>query len=68
MNDYHAFKSTTGGSGGGGGGGSIGCLGWTVIVIGLVLLISLMAGGAEWAAIDCLLGFVFIAFLIVRSL
>ena len=52
MNDYHAFKSTSGGSGGssgGGGGKGFGC-GWIVIVIVVILLISFIADGARWDA------------------
>ena len=32
MNDYHAFKSTGGGSDGGSSGGGFGCATWVVIV------------------------------------
>lgn len=69
MNDFHAFKSTGGGSGGsgGGGGGGFGC-GWVVIVIVVFFLISFIADGASWVAIDRLLGFGLIAFLFARSL
>ena len=65
MNDYHAFKSTSGGSGGGSGGGGgkgFGC-GWIVIVIVVILLISFIADGASWGAIDTLLGLGLLAFL-----
>ena len=70
--DYHAFNSTSGGSGGGssgsGGGGGSGCA--TGIVIGIVafFLISFIADGASWDAIDTLLGFGLIIFLFVRWL
>ena len=64
MNDYHAFKSTSGGSGGGFGGG-FGC-GWVVIVV--VMLIFFIVDGASWDAIDTLLGLGFLAFLFARSL
>ena len=70
MNDYHAFKSSSGGSGGssgGGGGKGFGC-GWIVIVIVVILLISFIADGASWDAIDTLLGLGFLAFLFARSL
>lgn len=68
MNDYHAFKSTTGGSGSGGNsGGSFGC-GWIVIVAVVLLLVFFIADGASWEAIDCLLGLGFLAFLFARSL
>ena len=68
MNDYHAFKSTSGGSGGssgGGGGKGFGC-GWIVIVIVVILLISFIADGASWDAIDTLLGLGLLAFLFLR--
>ena len=68
MNDYHAFKSTSGGSGGssgGGGGKGFGC-DWIVIVIVVILLISFIADGASWDAIDTLLGLGLLAFLFFR--
>ena len=68
MNDYHAFKSTSGGSGGssgGGGGKGFGC-GWIVIVIVVILLISFIADGAIWDAIDTLLGLGLLEFLFFR--
>lgn len=68
MNDYHAFKSTSGGSGGssgGGGGKGFGC-GWIVIVFVVILLISFIADGASWEAIDTLLGLGLLAFLFFR--
>ncbi len=68
MNDYHAFKSTScgsGGSSGGGGGKGFGC-GWIVIVIVVILLISFIADGASWDAIDTLLGLGLLAFLFFR--
>ena len=69
MNDYHAFKSTSGDSGSGSGdGGGIGCLAWIVIGIVIVLLIYFIAEGASWDAIDSLLAFGLIAFLIAKSL
>ena len=68
MNDYHAFKSTSGGSGGssGGGGGKGFGRGWIVIVIVVILLISFIADGASWDAIDTLLGLGLLAFLFFR--
>lgn len=64
LNDFHAFKSTSGESGGssGGGGKGFGC-GWIVIVIVVILLISFIADGASWDAIDTLLGLGLLAFL-----
>lgn len=66
MNDYHAFKSTSGGSKGGSGGG-FGC-GWVVIVIVAIALIFFIADGTSWDAIDTLLGLGLIAFLFARTL
>ena len=69
--DYHAFNSTSGGSGGGssgGGGGGFGCATWVVIGIVAFFLISFIADGASWGAIDTLLGFGLIIFLFVRWL
>ena len=67
MNDYHAFKSTGGGSDGGssGGGGGFGC-GCIVIVIVVLMLIFFITNGASVDAIDTLLGLGFIAFLFLR--
>ena len=42
MNDYHAFKSTSGGNGGGSGGGS-GCskvFFWILLIYGLIKLLG----------------------------
>ncbi len=70
MNDFHAFNSTSGGSGssggGSGGGGGLGCATWVVIGIIAFFLISFIANGASWDAIDTLLGFGLIIFLFVR--
>lgn len=70
MNDFHAFNSTSGGSGSGSGGSSGGGkgfgYGWVVIVIVAVVLISFIADGASWDAIDSLLGFGLLAFLFFR--
>lgn len=70
MNDYHAYKSTSGGGGGSGGSGGnwdFGC-GWVVIAIVVITLIYFIFSGATPDAIDCLLGWGFIAFLFARSL
>ena len=68
LDDFHAFKSTGGGSGGGnsGGGGKGFGWGWVVIVIVVIMLISFIADGASWDAIDTLLGLGFLAFLFFR--
>lgn len=70
MNDFHAFNSTSGGSGssggGSGGGGGLGCATWVVIGIIAFFLISFIANGASWDAIDTFLGFGLIIFLFVR--
>ena len=72
LNDFHAFKNTSGdGDGGGSGGGKKGGgfgLGWVVIVIVAIMLISFIADGASWDAIDTLLGLGLLAFLFARSL
>ena len=69
--DYHAFNSTSGGSGssgsGGGGGGGVGCATWVVIGIVAFFLISFIADGASWDAIDTLLGLGLLLFLFVRA-
>lgn len=68
MNDYHAFKITSGGSGGsgsGGGGKGFGC-GWVVIVAVVILLIFFIADGTSWDAIDSLLGLGLLAFLFFK--
>ena len=70
LNDFHAFKNTSGddgGSGGGKKGGGFG-LGWVVIVIVAIMLVSFIADGASWDAIDTLLGLGLLAFLFARSL
>ncbi len=67
LDDYHAFKNTSGGGGNSGGSGGFG-LGWLVIVIVVILLISFIGDGASWEAIDTLLGLGFIAFLFAKSL
>lgn len=67
IDDFHAYKSTSGGSDGSKnkGGGGFGC-GWIVIVIVVILLISFIADGASWDAIDTLLGLGLLAFLFFR--
>lgn len=65
MNDYHAFKSTGGGSGGGSGG--FGC-GWVVIVLVVYMLIAFLAEGASADAIDCLLAWGVIVFFFAKSI
>ena len=69
LNDFHAYKSTSGGSGGtGSSGGRIGCAAWLVIAIVVFMLIFFIADGASWEAVECLLAFGLIAFLIARWL
>ncbi len=63
LNDFHAFKSTSGGSGGGG----FGC-GWVVIILVVYMLIFFIIDGVGWDAIDTLLGLGFLAFLFAKSL
>ena len=68
-NEYHKYKSTNGGSNNRGGlGKGFGCGGWIVIAIVVFFLISFIADGASWEAIESLLAFGFIAFLLVRWL
>ena len=69
MNDYHAFKSTSGGSGssGGSGCGSF-CCGWVVISIVVIALIFFIFDGASWDAIEGLLTWGLIAFFFARTL
>lgn len=66
MNDFHAYKSTSGGSGSGDG-ANFGC-GWVVIVIVVIMLIYFIADGASWDAIETLLALGFIAFLFAKNL
>jgi len=70
INDYHAYKSTSGGTGGqgGSGGSGMGCAAWIVIGIVVFMLISFMADGASWEAIETLLAFGLIAFMLTRWL
>ena len=70
INDYHAYKSTSGGTGGqcGSGGSGMGCAAWIVIGIVAFMLISFIADGASWEAIETLLAFGLIAFLLTRWL
>lgn len=69
MDDYHAFNSTKGDGGSGSGkGGGINGPGWFVIVVVLIMLISFLADGASWDAIDSLLGIGFLVFLFAKSL
>ena len=69
INDYHAYRSTSGcgDNSSGNGGGGIGCVAWIVIVIAVVVLIFFLADGASWEAIEGLLAFGLIAFLIANS-
>lgn len=70
INDYHAYKSTSGGTGGQGGSGrsGMGCAAWIVIGIVAFMLISFIADGVSWEAIETLLTFGLIAFLLTRWL
>ena len=69
-NDYHAYKNTNGSTcgNGGSGGTGIGCAAWIVIGLVVFLLISFIADGASWEAIETLLAFGIIAFLLARWL
>lgn len=48
--EYNKYKNTSGEHGGSG------CGGWIVIVVVVAMLISFIADGASWNAIDTLLG------------
>lgn len=67
MNDFHAFKNTSGGGSSGGSGGGFGC-GWVVIVIVVIALIFFIFDGASWDAIEGLLTWGLIAFFFARAL
>ena len=69
LNDYHAFKSTTGGSDSGnpGGGGGCGC-GTIVIIIFACLLIFFIFRGSSWEAIECLLFWAILIFAVGKFL
>ena len=43
MNDFHAFKSTSGGGGSGGGCGS-GCVTWILVGLAILWIIGKLAG------------------------
>ncbi len=44
LDDYHAFKSTTGGSGGGGGGCGSGCFTWVLVGLAILWVIGKLFG------------------------
>lgn len=64
LDDFYRYKNTQGPSGGGGGFGS----GIVVIVIVVIFLISFLSSGASFAAVETLLAFGIIAYLLVRFL
>ena len=61
--EYNKYQNTSGGSGGG---RELGCGGLIGIVIVVILVISFIANGASWEAIETLLAFVIIAFMIFK--
>lgn len=61
--EYNSYKNTSGGSGGGYGPGCGGLIG---IIIAVILIISFIANGASWEAIETLLAFIIIAFMIFK--
>ena len=65
LDDFHAYKSTGGGSQNSGSGG-FGC-GWVVIVIVAFMLLYFVIKGASFDAIDTLLGLGLLAFLFARA-
>lgn len=44
LNDFHAFKSTSGGSRDGGGGLSGGCLPWLMGILAILVIIGTLTG------------------------
>lgn len=44
LNDFHAFKSTSGGGGSYGGGGGPGCFTWVLIGLAILWVIGKLAG------------------------
>ena len=64
--DYEIMNDK-GNGGGSSGGGGFGC-GGVVILIVVIMLIYFVFSGASWDAIDSLLGFGFLAFLVARWL
>ena len=66
FNNYHAYKSTSGGTGDGSGGNNIGCGGYVVIIIVIIMLLAMIVKGSDWEAIDSLLGDGFLAFLVAN--
>ena len=66
LNNYHAYKSTSGGTGGGSGGNNIGCGGYVVIIIVIIMLLAMIVKGSDWEAIDSLLGVGLLVFLVAN--
>ena len=69
-NEFHKFKSTTGGSNNGGGSGGKGPsgAGWVVIVIVGYFFLHFLFSGASWEAIETLLALGIIAYLLFNWL
>lgn len=63
LNDYYAYKRTSGGSDNGGGG--FGC-GWIIIVMVAIMLIYFITTGVSLEGIGSLLGIGLLVFLFVR--
>lgn len=63
LDDFYRYKNTQGPSGDGGFGSGI-----VVIVIVVIFLISFLSSGASFAAVETLLAFGIIAYLLVRFL
>lgn len=61
--EYNKYQNTSGSSGGGRG---LGCGGLIGVAIVVILVISFIANGASWEAIETLLAFVIIAFMIFK--
>ena len=64
-NEFHKFKSTSGGSNNGGGSGRKGPsgAGWVVIIIVGYFFLHFLFSGASWEAIETLLALGIIAYL-----
>ena len=64
-NEFHKFKSTSGGSNNGGGSGGKGPsgAGWVVIIIVGYFFLHFLFSGASWEAIETLLALGIIAYL-----
>ena len=58
MGDYHAYKSTSGGSGSSGGGCSGGCVGWLVVAFLIYMFVIFATKGADEKTLLGLIGLI----------